>query len=616
VESGPLKTATEVVGLLAGAVAAMYVLGGVVVALRLLFEGFTASTVVAVLGQLPREVIVSTALLEVLGPAAVVGVVATLAYGARNRPLPRQGGDDRLDRGPHPERTILLLIFISIALTIPSVLTAIDSNGFSPLLLTSFLGLCVTFGTAAAGWFLIRRTGRKAWYRLTRALAAGAIWAGMAVTPAVMLASAVKFADAQVCTSDSPVPQTGALIGETGDHVLLATDFGSEESILSLPADHVTKNEYGDLEFNFVCPAPPGSAAEAPAAAAAALGGHGGQVERGLAVSLRPYLQFDSAERWRPLNVGLFISERFSDGHGHGVCPRGSEPPCPDGVALSQLDQRAAYLDIHGQQPNGADFESPPSTCARPPPSVDCNGGRRSVIYYRRTTHEGRWYWDYWWLMRYNDYIGSVNNCRIICGDHEGDWEGMTVVTTPSLEPKVLGAIYASHRDRIWVDGSILPLAGNHALAFVADGTHASYPFTCEDGCKQYSTRLGRRLPEEDHDGAVDWGGNDEAACQLVSCVIPLPEVGDPDDTALPVAGLWAGWDGHWGETCHNGCRGFNQFHEGSPASPGLQTRFRCPWVPTRRAILTAGDSALSKSGAVGDTLRQLAACRAQRGDQ
>jgi hypothetical protein len=324
---------------------------------------------------------------------------------------------------------------------------------------------------------------------------------------------------------------------------------------------------------------------------------------------------FDSEERWRPLNVGAFITERFADGRGHGACLRGSEPPCPDAAGLSQLvDERIAYLDIHGEQPNGADFASPPSDCARPPRSVDCDDGPRSIMYYRRTTHEGRWYWDYWWFMRYNDYIGSINNCRIICGDHEGDWEGITVITTPSLEPEVLGAIYASHKDRVQVDRATLPLAGNHPLAFVADGTHASYPFACEGGCKQYSTRFGKRLPEESHDGAAEWGQNDDQTCLSTKCVRPLPEVGNPDDNALPLAAQWAGWMGLWGQTCHNGCKGLNLLHEASPQSPGRQTRFRCPWVPTRRATLSSGNTGLSKSEQVGDTGRQLAACVAQRG--
>src|ERR1700741_2915935 len=81
-----LTTATKVAGLLAGLIAAVYLLGGVVIALRLLFDGFSAGSMVTLLGQLPRELVITTAMLEVIGLAAVVGIVAALGYGAFSGP--------------------------------------------------------------------------------------------------------------------------------------------------------------------------------------------------------------------------------------------------------------------------------------------------------------------------------------------------------------------------------------------------------------------------------------------------------------------------------------------------------------------------------------------------
>ena len=53
-----------------------WIVGGVVLALRLLIGGFGLSSVAAIVGQLPRELVVTTALLDVGLPAAVGGLLA------------------------------------------------------------------------------------------------------------------------------------------------------------------------------------------------------------------------------------------------------------------------------------------------------------------------------------------------------------------------------------------------------------------------------------------------------------------------------------------------------------------------------------------------------------
>jgi hypothetical protein len=245
---------------------------------------------------------------------------------------------------------------------------------------------------------------------------------------------------------------------------------------------------------------------------------------------------------------------------------------------------------------------------------VDCNGGPGAAMYYRRTSHEGHWYWDYWWFFRYNDYQGPGDTCHsFFCGDHEGDWEGITVVTTATIPPEVIGAIYAAHTDRVLVRNPELPKAGNHPLVFVAKGTHASYPFWCPGNCRQYGTLGGEHLPEAHHDGAIPWGVNADAECVKRTCVRPFPEVGAPGQKALPLASGWAGWPGLWGDTCYHGCKSV-PIGEASPHSPGLQDRFRCPWAATRRALPRADGSGLSRSEKVGDAERLFATCAAQHG--
>lgn len=610
--SNALKTATSVVGLLAGLVAGIYVLGGLVIALRLLFDSFALNEIVAILGQLPRELVITTAMLDVLMPAAaaglVVGLIAAVWADLRGIRLPARSA--RVGVGGY-----VLLVAVTIVLVAPAIVHALQTDGPTLSLASSVIGFLATLLAAYAGWYGLRAAANApSWQPGPKLLAAAGIVAAIAVIPALMFAASLAFPQAQACVSDSPAAVQGLLVGEGGGRVLLEQHEGHEAGIIALPSDHVTKTEYGDLATSFVCPLPAGQQAP-PAVAEAALEGHGSEREVQLATQLRPHLLFDSRERWRPIEVGSFVGERFVDGKGHEACWLAPKSACEPVKGLQQLapgPNAPAYLDVHGAGEDGTAYASPQRRC-HAPPAVDCNEGPRAVVYYRRTSHGGHWYWDYWWFLRYNEYTGPLRRCNpVLCSNHEGDWEGMTVVTTPSLEPQIVEAIYAAHRNRILVEGSQLPLEDGHPLVFVAEGTHAGYPFRCQGGCKQYEKKAGFRLPEDPHDGAARWGGNDDASCDRYECVRPFPEVGAPSDLALPRAGGWAGWRGQWGATCSHGCS--SPLLQGSPRSPGTQVRFQCPWVATDRALPAPDGSGLSLSQPLGDTERQLAVCAAQRG--
>src|SRR5947209_17427758 len=77
-----------------------------------------------------------------------------------------------------------------------------------------------------------------------------------------------------------------------------------------------------------------------PAASSAA----GPVSSRNLALAFRPHLFFDSAERWRPLDVDAFLREP-----GHQVCPA----PFPGATCSplrspGQLTPAVAYIDLRG----------------------------------------------------------------------------------------------------------------------------------------------------------------------------------------------------------------------------------------------------------------------------
>lgn len=648
--SGALKTATAAVGLLAGVVAAVYMLGGLVIALRLHLDFVSLQGAVSAVGQIPRETVITAALLNVIALAGGVGLVAAMVYGLADRPRPRgvhepltkkewlkrskksncaaravrwltwwpmklipvlrprgprvespPGRDesfarDRLTEGGswYVTKLFVGLVFVAASGPLLALFVTGEADDHSRLLWASLFAFPLTYAIAAIAVYAIRRAARRSsWGRDGRALAAGVAWFAIALVPVTLAASAKPFENARLCTTAQPDPVSGRLISESGDRVLLEYPFGHEASILAFPADQVTKVEYGDVLSSFACPLPADAEAAAKAAEAT-LDGHGSDLERGLARELRPRLRFDTEEPWRPLEIGAFAGEQGFD---LDELRRG--PEAPDFIAIA------------GRRDEPRSYRSPRLRCRRAaPPALDCNDGKATAIYYRRTSHEGRWYWDYWWFFRFNDYGGPLSDCDYYCSDHEGDWEGVTVITTASLQPEIVGVVYAAHKERILVDGSLAPRSGSHPVVFVANGTHASYPFSCggEKSCQQFGRLVHVRLPEESHDGDVAWGGNVDSECAMNDCVRPLPEVGDPPDDALPLAGDWAGWAGKWGDTCIDGCgRG-----ESSPNSPGVQTRFRCPWAPTHWAVL-APDGTVSRAERAGDAERLRALCEAQR---
>ena len=244
----PLSSAVEVVGLIAGLVALVYLLGGFVVAIRLGFDGFSAESIVAVVGQLPRETVVTVGLVEALGPAVLTGLLAALSYAAFARPRKRDHKGDGLNTGRWWGLVFAGSAVLTTALLIPAVLQAYVTDGPSLTLAAAVMGWIVTYASVLLGRFALRRLGRISvgWYRATRGLVAGCVWAGIALTPAVIVAGAIALDAVRACTTDSDVPEDGALIAQTSTGVLMAVDAGARQSVVSLPAGRVTKLAYGE----------------------------------------------------------------------------------------------------------------------------------------------------------------------------------------------------------------------------------------------------------------------------------------------------------------------------------------------------------------------------------
>jgi hypothetical protein len=273
-------------------------------------------------------------------------------------------------------------------------------------------------------------------------------------------------------------------------------------------------------------------------------------------MSHRPILKFDSAERWRPLEVGAFFAESRITSPQHRICP--AKGHCTEVIDDPEGLSAGAVLDVAGNRRDGRDYVMPqPGTCSRPKRVVDCDSGPRSAIYYEVKRIHGLVAIDYWWFLRYNDYpYESQFKCRNFsfspCHDHEGDWEGVRVLFRAS-RPHDIQVRFDAHGRSEQYDKLEPERVGDRPVVYVALGTHASYPRACTH---VYCVQTGERLPDGRYDGHSDWGRNSRAQCGS-TCLLPLP----PDS--------WATWPGRWGRRCHSS----TCVRAEGPRSPGVQSR-------------------------------------------
>jgi hypothetical protein len=321
-----------------------------------------------------------------------------------------------------------------------------------------------------------------------------------------------------------------------------------------------------------------------------------------LAERFRPWLAFDSRELWRPLNVDALLDEGT-----HRFCglPEGAScTAIEDASAFDELTRKAGalgpatYLDLAGGRLR--DYRGP-DRC--PPPQQDCGTGPGSAIYYHVTQSNDRFYVDYWWLLRFNHFPRSLPgfscHSRVarengVCDEHEGDWEGVTVVTPPDDDAHIDYVVYAAHKGTFRYTASLLRLhGGTRPVVYVAQGSHASYPAACAHAhdCSQprgLAVDGLVDLPESRYDGGSAWERNGEQCTPNASgsCLISL--TGQP----------WTSWPGQWGAGCGDACG--NTTEVGSPRSPGLQGRFQTPWCSTQDGVISCDSRALRCSDWLG----------------
>jgi hypothetical protein len=299
-------------------------------------------------------------------------------------------------------------------------------------------------------------------------------------------------------------------------------------------------------------------------------GGIGGE----LASRFRPILRFNAGEDWRPLNVETFLAEEVSGEPTHTVCRTKSNPgyQCTwmsDWTALWSYDNGPTnpvdtdewpYIDVYDDpEAEGIDVWHTPvldPSCDRDEPLndrtlLDCDTGAQYTSMYWHAVgpfaESDYIYLDYWTLYRYN---AAVNF------DHEGDWESVIVaVPADDQDPDTFAFAAFSAHGHLWhylrptlicdaaeTEGSCGGTS-ERVQAFVADGSHASYPQPCADAipwCDQTEASGEAETPEKEFGGEVFWGANDDADALRA---FPTPR-GWSSSVAEPT---WVDWPGWWG---------------------------------------------------------------------
>jgi Tol biopolymer transport system component len=299
-----------------------------------------------------------------------------------------------------------------------------------------------------------------------------------------------------------------------------------------------------------------------------------------LAAAFQPLLMLDSSEKWRPLNVAMFLSEQdpITGQPWNQVCsPSQGCTGLTGDSTLEQYPTSDSHIDIH-HDPNAEDvqntYTSPNPSCISTVGStqvLDCGHGPASAIYYHVTgpSPGGYTYIDYWFFYRNDQGAFDV-------GKHAGDWEGVTVA--PAADGSTFAfAEFSEHghwesflRDNLRCDdqgqGSCgtenqvdttpaQPFyVGQHVMTFPAAGSHANYPQPGDTP-----------LTDNGHDGTVSWARNwDPTTSVLGTCPSSVPSdtagVCGPALIAFPATGAqdadwntgpeqWTDWPGNWGAT-------------------------------------------------------------------
>ncbi len=241
-----VKAVGQVVGLLAGALALVYAVGGGVLALRLFLEDLPSRTIV---GQLPRDLLISVGLAQIVLPGvAIAALYAAVRILLGTTPPPRR----LVRQWAEPSRrgwlelagaaaVPALAITVYFALRVPRHQLGSDLAWLLPLtfllsMLIELVALRLRASVAAGNRSSWNERRPIVWMTLV-------VW--LAALPACLVfAGTFPLLDAKVCIRGGS-EQRGLLIGETNDRVYIGESTGATRQVISLPQSEVTKTFIG-----------------------------------------------------------------------------------------------------------------------------------------------------------------------------------------------------------------------------------------------------------------------------------------------------------------------------------------------------------------------------------
>jgi hypothetical protein len=241
-ESNLLKTLGQVVGFLGVIVTGVYLTGGIVLASRFFLVELPGQ---AVIGQLPREFLITVGLTNILLPAIAFGGIYTLIRLHRKPPSrePRLKGWDRASR---KERQLLIITTLlwTVAFTLPAVILVELRRVFDDSFL-KYLYYFATFSAIGISTFvvltlwtrLVSPLNTKRRFHSARALALSFLLIICAIIlPAVGIAAASPLLDVKICSTGGYY-NAGLFIGQTKDAIYMGerVPYHGRRRILAVP---------------------------------------------------------------------------------------------------------------------------------------------------------------------------------------------------------------------------------------------------------------------------------------------------------------------------------------------------------------------------------------------
>lgn len=256
--SDVVKTLGQLLGLAAGFIALVYAAGGGVLALRLYLAHLPSRTIV---GQLPRDLLISVGLAQIVLPVLAVAALYT-AYRILRGTTPPPTRLIRQWKEPSPRGWSVLVAASAIPALLAAGVIALGTygEGWRGLWLVPVTFLLTLLVVLVALNLRARLAGRygdpESLWNTRRPIVWMTLVVALASLPICVIFAGTFYSllDAKVCTSRSEVK--GVLIGETSDR----TYIGQEERpvgpllVFSVPRDQITETFIGGNAGSRPCP--------------------------------------------------------------------------------------------------------------------------------------------------------------------------------------------------------------------------------------------------------------------------------------------------------------------------------------------------------------------------